>query len=115
MSWADEARDLSAWLGNDIQRDALRALFALEARVKASGSADLLADFRRLSTSDHFYYMATKAAADGDVHAYFSPYDSPYDAYMAYMHILADMERRAGRARPSAGPSPNPPALRPPG
>jgi alpha-amylase len=114
ISWADDARDVSAWLGNDIQRDALRALFALEGRVKASASAELVADFRRLSTSDHFYYMATKAAADGQVHAYFSPYESPFDAYIAYMHILADMERRAGRPRSAAAAS-RPPAPRPTG
>lgn len=113
LSWADEARDVSAWQGNDIQRDALRALFALEARVRASGSEELLVDFRRLSTSDHFYYMATKAAADGDVHSYFSPWESPYDGYMAYMHVLADLERRAAPVQKSVSPSPRPPALQP--
>ncbi len=100
LSWADEARDLSAWQGNELQRDALRRLFALEARVKASGSEELLRDFRRLSTSDHFYYMATKSYGDGEVHAYFSPFESPYEAYMVYMHILSDLERRLPRPRP---------------
>jgi alpha-amylase len=113
FSWADEARDVSAWQGNDIQRDALRSLYALEPKVRAAGSPDLLEDFRRLSTSDHFYYMATKAAADGDVHAYFSPYESPYDAYMTYMHVLADLHRRAEPARRPASASPRPPTLRP--
>ncbi len=94
ISWADEARDLSAWQGNDLQRDALQRLFALEGRVRAAGSAELLADFRRLSTSDHYYYMATKSAADDEVHAYFSPYESPYEAYIALMHVLSDLERR---------------------
>ena len=97
ISWADEARDLSAWQGNDLQRDALSKLFALETRVKSSASEELLRDFRRLSTSDHFYYMATKSQADGDVHAYFSPYDSPYEAYIAYMHVVSDLERRLPR------------------
>lgn len=99
ISWADEARDVSAWQGNEIQRDALRALFALEGRIRATGSQELVADFRRLTTSDHFYYMATKGAADGDVHAYFSPFESPYDAYMTFMHVLADLERRIPPAR----------------
>ncbi len=94
VSWADEARDLSAWQGNDLQRDALSRLFALEARVRASGSEDLLRDFRRLSTSDHFYYMATKASGDGQVHAYFSPFETAYEAYIAYMHVVSDLERR---------------------
>jgi len=105
LSWADEARDLSAWQGNDLQRDALKTLFALEARVQASGSPELLSDFRRLSTSDHFYYMATKSAADGDVHAYFSPYESPYEAYIAFMNVASDLERRVPRrsaSRPAA-------------
>ncbi|HEY1252507.1 MAG TPA: glycoside hydrolase family 57 protein [Thermoanaerobaculia bacterium] len=97
VSWADEARDLSAWQGNDLQRDALRRLFALEAGVRTFGSEDLLRDFRRLSTSDHFYYMATKSSSDGEVHAYFSPYESPYEAYIGYMHVLSDLERRLPR------------------
>jgi len=100
ISWADESRDLSAWQGNDLQTDALRRLFALEARVQASASAALIEDFRRLSTSDHFYYMATKPSGDGAVHAYFSPYESPYEAYIAFMHVLSDLERRlSGRRR----------------
>ena len=98
ISWADEARDLSAWQGNDLQKDALSKLFALESRVRASGSADLLNDFRMLSSSDHFYYMATKTAGDGRVHDYFSPFESAYDAYMTYMHVLSDLERRLPRA-----------------
>ena len=73
-------------------------LFALESRVRASGSADLLRDFRMLSSSDHFYYMATKTAGDGRVHDYFSPFESAYDAYMTYMHVLSDLERRLPRA-----------------
>jgi len=102
ISWADEARDLSAWQGNDLQTDALRRLFALEARVRDSDSDDLRRDFRRLSTSDHFYYMATKSLADGEVHAYFSPYESPYEAYIAYVHVLSDLERRLPRRRSAA-------------
>ena len=116
ISWADEARDLSAWQGNDLQRDALKRLFSLEARVRASGSAELQEDFRRLTTSDHFYYMATKSSADAEVHAYFSPYESPYEAYIALMHVLSDLERRLlrppRRAAPYAGASRPAPAPR---
>lgn len=111
ISWADEARDLSAWQGNDLQKDAMERLYALETRIKASGFAALLEDFRRLSTSDHFYYMATKAAADAGVHAHFSPYESPYDAYIAYMHVVSDLERRLvrpARPRPAFGLAPRP-------
>jgi len=97
LSWADEARDVSAWQGNDLQRDALGKLFALERRVRTGGSAALAEDFRRLSTSDHFYYMATKSAGDGRVHAHFSPFDSPYDAYIGFMHVVSDLERRLPR------------------
>ncbi len=108
ISWADEARDLSAWQGNDLQRDALKRLFALEGRVRASGAPELQTDFRRLTTSDHFYYMATKSSGDAEVHEYFSPYDSPYEAYIALMHVLSDLERRLPRphrrAAPQAGP-----------
>ena len=104
ISWADEARDLSAWQGNDLQRDALKRLFALEGRVRASGAPELQTDFRRLTTSDHFYYMATKSAGDAEVHEYFSPYDSPYEAYIALMHVLSDLERRLPRPHRRAAP-----------
>ena len=97
LSWADEARDVSAWQGNDLQRDALGKLFALERRVRTSGSPVLAEDFRRLSTSDHFDYMATKPSGDGRVHAHFSPFDSPYDAYIGFMHVVSDLERRLPR------------------
>ncbi|HEY6052248.1 MAG TPA: alpha-amylase, partial [Thermoanaerobaculia bacterium] len=99
LSWADEARDVSAWQGNELQRDALRRLFRLEDRVRDSGSGTLLRDFRRLTTSDLYYYMGTKTTSDGEVHAYFSPYDSPYDAYMAFMHVVSDLEGRLSAAR----------------
>jgi alpha-amylase len=100
ISWADEERDLSAWQGNELQRDALRALFALERAARTTRSADLLRNWRKLTTSDHFYYMSTKHFADGEVHRYFSPYESPYEAYIATMHVLSDLERRLERSRP---------------
>jgi alpha-amylase len=90
ISWADAERDLSAWLGNDIQRDAFESLLNLEKDVKNSGDRKLLKIWRYLQTSDHFYYMCTKKDADGNVHAYFSPYPSPYEAFMNYMNVLAD-------------------------
>lgn len=93
ISWADAERDLSAWRGNDLQDDALGAVAALENNVKRTGDEGLIRTWRRLTTSDHFYYMCTKFFSDGDVHKYFSPYDSPYDAYIFYMNVLADLEQ----------------------
>jgi alpha-amylase len=102
-SWADEERDTSAWLGNRIQRAAHERLYRLGGAVKASGDPDRLEAWRRLTTSDHCYYMSTKRMADGDVHRYFSPHPSPYDGYIAFMNVLTDLERRTAadlRARP---------------
>jgi len=93
-SWADTERDLSAWLGNAMQANALHELFALEEDVKATGDEALLNDWRKLQTSDHFYYMCTKYFSDGDVHKYFNPYESPYDGYINYMNILDNMSNR---------------------
>ena len=95
VSWADVERDISAWLGNELQHDALRALYALEEPVKKTKDPALLGAWRRLTTSDHFYYMCTKWWNDGDVHAYFNPYQSPYDAYLSYMNALSDLVLRA--------------------
>ena len=94
VSWADIERDLSAWLSNPIQHDALRRLYELESAVKETNDASLIEDWRRLTTSDHFYYMCTKWFQDGDVHAYFNPYESPYEAFIAYMNVLEDVRRR---------------------
>ncbi|MDB4978351.1 MAG: alpha-amylase [Candidatus Peribacteria bacterium] len=100
VSWADSERDLSAWQGNLIQDAALSALFALEHPVKESGDTELLEIWRKLSTSDHFYYMCTKYWSDGDVHKYFSPYDSPYEAYRRYSHALCDLRTRLEEPKP---------------
>ncbi|HYE02472.1 MAG TPA: glycoside hydrolase family 57 protein [Phycisphaerales bacterium] len=111
VSWADTERDLSAWLGNAMQSGALQETYRLERAVKArleaaerGGDAAelaearyLLEDWRKLTTSDHFYYMSTKYWADGDVHKYFSPYDSPYDAYINFMNVLDNARARATR------------------
>lgn len=96
LTWADTERDLSAWTGNDMQRAALDGLYGLEEPVKAHGDSNLLDTWRRLQTSDHFYYMCTKWFADGDVHAYFNPYESPYEAFISYMNVLKDMHHRLG-------------------
>jgi alpha-amylase len=97
VSWADEERDLTAWYGNDLQRDALEAVFSLEKAVKASHDDSILATWRLLQTSDHFYYMCIKYASDGDVHKYFNPYNNPYDAYINYQNIISDFSREIPR------------------
>ncbi|MHC4186674.1 MAG: hypothetical protein ACYSRQ_00630, partial [Planctomycetota bacterium] len=94
ISWADTERDLSAWLGNAMQSNAIHELYVLEDRIKKIHDPKLLEDWRRLQTSDHFYYMCTKWFADGDVHKYFNPYDSPYDAYINFMNILGNLRQR---------------------
>jgi alpha-amylase len=94
VSWADEERDLSAWLGNDIQDDAFESLYRLEHKIKKINNESILRDWRYLQTSDHFYYMCTKFFADGDVHKYFNPYNSPYEAFINYMNVLSDFEER---------------------
>ena len=94
VSWADAERDLSAWLDNDMQHNAIETLYGLLDRVKERGDDDLLKTARLLSTSDHFYYMCAKYFQDGDVHKYFSPYDSPDQAYIYYINALAELEER---------------------
>lgn len=94
ISWADVDRDLTAWRENAFQQDTLRIIYELEPRILSSNDKKLLEDWRKLQTSDHFYYMCTKWSADGDVHAYFSPYDSPQEAYRRYSIVLADLVGR---------------------
>lgn len=94
ISWADTERDLSAWLGNAMQSNALHELYKIENALKEKGDPQLLADWRRISTSDHFYYMCTKYWSDGDVHKYFSPYESPYDSYINFMNVLDNIQTR---------------------
>lgn len=98
VSWADTERDTSAWNGNEMQRIALSKVYQLSQRVKSSFSSELLQIWRRLLTSDHFYYMCTKLFADGDVHAYFSPFKSPYRAFLSFMAILEDFELRLNQS-----------------
>lgn len=97
ISWADTERDLSAWLGNAMQSNALHEIYRLEKEIKKSGNKKIVADWRKLQTSDHFYYMCTKYFADGDVHKYFNPYDSPYDSYINYMNVLGNLHSRCSK------------------
>lgn len=94
LTWADTDRDLTAWTGNDIQRDAIATIYRLEDDVMRTQDENLIETWRKLQTSDHFYYMCTKWSNDGDVHAYFSPYQSPYDAYIAFMNAISDLQLR---------------------
>ena len=92
MSWADEERDVTAWLGNDLQNEAFRKLYALAPKVKKAKNKDFDYVWHFMQNSDHFYYMATKWFSDGDVHSYFNPYGSAYEAFINYMNVLADFE-----------------------
>jgi len=94
ITWADTERDLTAWLGNAMQQESMRHIYSLEEPVLRSGDMRLIADWRELTTSDHPYYMCTKWFHDGDVHAYFSPYESPYEAFLYYMNALRDVRYR---------------------
>lgn len=90
ISWADEERDLTAWLGNDLQNEAFAKLYEMEERVAKIDDEEIQRDWNYLQTSDHFYYMCTKFFSDGAVHSYFSHYDTPYDAFINYMNVLSD-------------------------
>lgn len=91
-SWADLERNLSAWLGNSLQHDAMERIYLLEKRIKDTRDPMMIDTWAKLLTSDHFYYMSTKYWNDGDVHKYFSHYDSPYDAYINFMNVVTDLE-----------------------
>lgn len=94
VTWADTERDLTAWLGNSMQQEALQYVYSLEDDIIRSGDVQLIADWRKLQTSDHVYYMCTKWFTDGDVHAYFSPYESPYDAFLYFINVVRDIRWR---------------------
>ena len=93
ISWADTERDISAWTGNALQQQAINAIYELEEQVYASQVPELIDIYGKLQTSDHFYYMCTKYFNDGDVHKYFSPYQTPHDAYIYYMNVLHDFRQ----------------------
>ena len=103
VTWADTERDLTAWIGNSMQHEALRHLYALEEDIIRSDDIDLISDWRKLQTSDHVYYMCTKWFTDGDVHAYFSPYESPYDAFLYFMNAVRDVRYRLMQLKPYGG------------
>ncbi len=99
ISWADEERDTSAWLGNELQNEAFNKLYSIEKDVKKLNNSELTSDFRKLQESDHFYYMCTKFFSDGAVHKYFNPYTTPYEAFINYMNILSDFILRVESAK----------------
>jgi len=111
VTWADTERDLSAWTGNDLQTSALNAIYGLEPLVLAIDDPTLLEAWRRLTTSDHFYYMCTKWFADGDVHAYFNPYRSPYEAFIAFINAVTDLRLRLEVDNLALAPSHSPAVL----
>ncbi len=94
VTWADSERDLSAWTGNALQQEIAKHLYALEEDVMRSQDQKLISDWRYLQSSDHLYYLSTKWLNDGDVHTYFSPYSSPYDAFLYYMNAIRDVRWR---------------------
>jgi alpha-amylase len=98
-SWADAERDLSAWMGNVMQQEAIAKVHRIEQAILAVKDPDLTHTWAKMQTSDHFYWMSTKGGSDGNVHSYFSPYPSPYDAYIYFMNVLADLQIRLKRAQ----------------
>jgi len=110
ISWADSERDLSAWVGNAMQSSALNELYRLRDAVMACPDREAYRDWRRLTTSDHAYYMCTKYFADGEVHKYFSPYESPYDSYINFMNVLDNLRARTEAPPPEAPPEVTPQA-----
>ncbi|MBW7991393.1 MAG: alpha-amylase [Planctomycetes bacterium] len=97
ISWADIERDLSAWVGNAMQSNAIHELYRLEKKIKKTANEKIISDWRKLQVSDHFYYMCTKYFADGDVHKYFNPYNSPYDSYINFMNVLGNLSSRCSK------------------
>ncbi|MDX9881137.1 MAG: glycoside hydrolase family 57 protein [Prolixibacteraceae bacterium] len=101
ISWADEERDLTAWLGNQLQNEAFNKLYELSDRMQKVTSSDLVKDWNFLQASDHFYYMCTKFFSDGEVHKYFNPYETPYEAFINYMNVLNDFSLRLDKVAPT--------------
>ena len=99
ISWADEERDVTAWLGNELQQEAFNKVYAMTEKLSIVGDPDLWEDFGHLQESDHFYYMCTKFFSDGEVHKYFNPYDTPYEAFINFMNVLSDFQIRLDEKR----------------
>ena len=97
VSWADEERDLTAWQGNEMQLEAFNKLYQLAGQVKLCTDDELLKDWNYLQSSDHFFYMSTKHASDGEVHRHYNPFGSPYDAFINYMNVLSDFSLRLNK------------------
>jgi alpha-amylase len=113
ISWADEERDVSAWMGNELQKEAFDKLYQLRNKVFSVNDPKILIDWKYLQTSDHFYYMCTKFFIHGSLHSYFNPYNSPYDAFINYMNILSDFEIRVNKAlQPKEKPISEKPVIR---
>ena len=98
ISWADEERDLTAWLGNELQSEAFNKLYGLQEKLSLLDDPILWADYGHLQESDHLYYMCTKFFSDGDMHKYFNPYSTPYEAFINYMNVLSDFIIRINEA-----------------
>ena len=98
ISWADEERDLSAWLGNELQQDAFKKLYSIQEKLDIADDPALWADYGHLQESDHLYYMCTKFFSDGEVHQRFNPYGTPYEAFINYMNVLSDFMIRVDNA-----------------
>ena len=98
ISWADEERDVTAWLGNELQNEAFTKLYQQTEKLGILNDEALWSDFGHLQESDHFYYMCTKFFSDGAVHKYFNPYDTPYEAFINYMNVLSDFILRVDDA-----------------
>jgi alpha-amylase len=99
ISWADEERDITAWLGNELQSEAFKKVYAMTEKLSIVNDEELWEDFGRLQESDHFYYMCTKFFSDGEVHKYFNPYDTPYEAFINYMNVISDFQIRLDEKR----------------
>ena len=99
ISWADEERDVTAWLGNELQSEAFKKVYAMTEKLSIVNDPDLWEDFGHLQESDHFYYMCTKFFSDGEVHKYFNPYDTPYEAFINYMNVISDFQIRLDEKR----------------
>jgi len=102
ISWADEERDLSAWLGNELQKEAFDKLYQLKDRMRNCTDPVMLKDWDYLQTNDHLYYMCTKFFSDGEVHKYFNPYGTPYEAFINYMNVLSDFKIRLNAIVPKS-------------
>ncbi len=99
ISWADEERDVTAWLGNELQSEAFKKVYAMKEKLAIVNDPELYSDFGHLQESDHFYYMCTKFFSDGEVHKYFNPYDTPYEAFINYMNVISDFQIRLDEKR----------------